>query len=216
MTSRPPLSDALLFQVFDVKRSRSEERKIKILEAFIDSIATRGFDHTSFESLGKTVGMQRTHVNYYFNSRDELMTTAIRYAVALGQQITIEHVQKATNWKDRLKAVVEGPFEWLERYPKHGAVMALFYYLCAYDPNYRKLQNLIREGGEKRIVACFQTLVETGKVSSKKAIEIARTIQSLMAGNIVNYFAADYPVSLKVVKANTVKLARELIERECE
>ncbi len=209
---KPPLTDPLVFQVFHATPSKTEDRKVRIMEAVIDLLATEGFDNTTFESIGKRVKMQRTHVNYYFSSRDELVKTAIRYAVALGQKITISHLQKANTWKEQLTAVVEGPFEWVTQYPKHAAVMALFYQLCSYDQEFRNLQNLIRQGGEDRLVACFLLPIESGKLTKKKAIDLARTIQSLMAGTLVHHFSSNYPVPLATLKANTVKTAFDLLK----
>ncbi len=202
----------LVFQVFHTQHGKTEERKIRIMEAVIDLLATEGFDNTTFESIGKRVKMQRTHVNYYFSSRIELVKTAIRYAVALGQQITISHVQKASTWREQLTAVIEGPFEWVTRYPKHTAVMALFYQLCSYDGEFRALQNVIRAGGEDRLAACFQVPIESGKLNKKQARDLARTIQALMTGALVNSFASDYPLELPALKAQTVKTAFELLE----
>lgn len=209
-----PLSEPLVFQVFHVKHSKTEDKKIKIMEAVIDLLASEGFDNTTFEAIGKRVKMQRTHVNYYFSSRLELVKTAIRYAVALGQQITIGHVQKAKNWREQLTAVVEGPFEWVTQYPKHTAVMALFYQLCSYDGEFRAIQNVIRSGGEERLAACFQVPIEAGHLTVKQARELARTIQALMTGQLVNYYSSDYPIPLAALKANTVKVAFDLLEMQ--
>ncbi len=210
----PELPEAFYFQVFDVRPGKGEKKKLKIIEATIDSIAKVGFDGTTFDSIGKLVGMQRTHVNYYFSSRDELIKTAVRYAVALGQQITIGHVQKAKGWREQLKAVIEGPFEWVERYPKHAAVMSVFYHLCCYDKAYRALQNTIRSGGEARLLACFDTLIEKKVTTKKRALEQARAVQAMMTGNLVYSFTSDIPLSFAQLKAATVKSALELVDPE--
>jgi AcrR family transcriptional regulator len=210
----PDLSEAFFFQVFDMRPGKSEKRKIKIIEATIDSIAKVGFDGTTFDAIGKLVGMQRTHVNYYFSSRDELIKTAVRYAVALGQQITIGHVQKAKGWREQLKAVIEGPFEWMQRYPKHAPVMSVFYHLCSYDKDYRALQSLIRSGGEARLLACFDTHVERKLMTKKRALEQARAIQAMMTGNLIYSFTSDIPLTMAQLKAATVKSSLELVETQ--
>ena len=209
---RSNLPDAFYFQVFDVKPGKSEKRKLEILEAAIDCMAKIGFERTTFDLIGKQVGMHRAHVNYYFTSRDELIRAAVRYAVAIGQQITISHVQKAKGWKGQLKAVVEGPFEWLARYPKHAVVMVAFYQLCTYDPDYSALQGTIRAGGEARILACFERLMEDGKLNHQQAVELSRAIQAVMTGNILYAYTCQFPLTLPRLKAWTVKLALEMVE----
>ena len=80
------ISDALYFTPLPVKRKKSEERKLRIVEAVVECIATRGLEHTTFEVIGKMVKMERTHVSYYFSSRDELIKAAVRYVVAIGRR----------------------------------------------------------------------------------------------------------------------------------
>jgi len=212
MKPTSPLIGPLVSQVFDVKRTKGETRKIKIMEAVIECLATRGLEETTFEAIGKLVKMERTHVTYYFPNRKELIMTAVRYAVAIGQQITIGHVQKAKTWKERLKAVIEGPFEWIEKYPKHAPVMAFFYYLCSYDKDYRELQAAIQSGGEERLAATLQSLVDARKLSPAKATDLARTIQAHMAGTLHLFYSCDYPLTLKQLKTKTVEHAMALVE----
>lgn len=201
------VSDALLFRVFDVKPSKSETRKLKILQAAIRSIAERGFEATTFDAIGKMVKMQRTHVNYYFQSRDELLRTAVRYAIALGQQIIIDHVKESTSWRDRLARVVEGPFVWIEKYPEHGPVITIFYHRCSSDPAFRQVQNTIREGGQDRMAACLEELVLAKQLTKKRSVELARQIQALVTGMIINHMVSDYPVPIATQRKTAVAAA---------
>src|SRR4051812_38892710 len=100
---KPPkkLSGALLYRILDSKPKKSDERRIRILEAVIESIATQGIEETTFESIGKKVKMERAHVNYSFANREELIKGAVKYTVAMGQQRIIEQVAKTAHWKDR-------------------------------------------------------------------------------------------------------------------
>ncbi len=212
MKSKSKIPSPLLFQVFDVKPRKSDARKVKIMEAVIECVATKGLEETTFDAIGKMVKMERTHVNYYFANRKELIKTAVRYAIALGQEITIQHVRKANTWRERLTAVIEGPFEWLEVYPKHTSILALFYYLCSYDEEFHALQTMIQTGGEERLASSFQSLVESEKLSAAQATDLARTIQSLMAGNLHFYYSCEYPLSLKQLKAKTVQISLNLAD----
>lgn len=206
------ISDALYLSLFPVKRKKSEERKLRIVEAVVECIATRGLEHTTFEVIGKMVKMERTHVSYYFSSRDELIKGAVRYVVAVGQEITIGHVKKAENWKDRFTAVIEAPFEWLKLYPNHAPVMGIFSYLATYNEEFRKLQNAVRTGGEERLLASLQPLVENGKLSKVHATELCRAIHGMLTGNITFYFSSDYPLTFEALKAKTVKAGFRLLD----
>ena len=179
----------------------------------MDCVAVRGIEEMSFDVIGKMVKMERTHITYYFSNRKALIEGAIKYSVALGQEVIINKVGRAKNWEDRLKAVVEGNFEWFDHYPKHKSVTALFFYLCSYDREFRQLQNKIRIGGEERIAASFQSLVEMGKITEKEALKLSRIIQNQAAGILYYYVSTDYPLKLKQLKLRTVEFAVQLVKQ---
>lgn len=205
------LPNSLYYQIFSMEPGRGEQRKILIVEAFIDCVATIGLENTSFDSLGKKVGMNRTHVAYYFANREELIRTAVRYVVAAGQQVTIAHVEKAVGTKQRLEAIVEGPFEWFKVYPKHSAVMGMFYSQCTHDKALRELNNSIRTMGEQRILTCLVPFLEAGKLSEGDSRELARCIQWILAGSLHGLYSTDYPLPLAKVKALAVKASLQLL-----
>lgn len=203
---------ALYYQIFDLKPGKGEERKIKILEAFIRQVATRGLEQISFETLGKAVKMKRTHIAYYYPNREELIRASVRFAVAVGQRMTIAEVEKARGWKDKLRAVVNGPLEWFHAYPEHVAVMGMFYYLCSYDDKARELQSNIRQMGEDRILSCLEPLAEAKKVSVEDLREAARHIQNLMTGTLTNFYNSDYPEKRKEMRDRLMSAVEKLLD----
>ncbi len=204
------ISPALYFQVFGLKPGRGEQRRLAIVEAFIDCLCTEGLDRTTFDSVGKKLGMTRTHVAYFFANRDELVFTAIRFVIATGQEVTVAHLEQAKSPQAQLKAAIEGPFVWLEKYPQHAAVMLMFYYLCSYEQKYRDLQTLIQQTGEARLLACVAPLTE---LPSAAARNLARNIQALMAGRIQYAFIGDYGASVSKLASETVSVALDWIAK---
>jgi AcrR family transcriptional regulator len=201
---------ALYTQIFNVKPGRGEERKIRIVKTMIECLASKGLEETTFDVLGKKLKMRRTHVAYYFANRDELVMAAIRYVVAVGQSVSIEHSARAKDWRGRMKAVIEGPFEWLTQNPEHACVMTLLYNLASHSKPYRELQSTIRNMGEERMVSCL----EPSGIAVAKAREIARAVQAMMTGYLVGYFSSEYPIPLPKLKAQVVKLSFEWIDAE--
>src|SRR5262245_6197204 len=56
------------------------ERKIEILKAAVGILAREGIDELTLNRVGTEVGIERSHVVYYFKSRDELVDAAVRFA----------------------------------------------------------------------------------------------------------------------------------------
>ncbi len=201
---------ALYTQIFNVKPGRGEERKLRIVKTMIECLATKGLEETTFDTLGKKLKMRRTHVAYYFANRDELVMAAIRYVVATGQSFVIERTSKAKDWRGRMRAVIEGPFDWLAEYPEQACVMTLLYNLASHSQPYRELQNAIRTMGEERMMSSL----EPSGIPAAKCRELARSVQSLMTGALVGYFSSDYPTPLAKLKAQVVKLSFDWIDAQ--
>lgn len=202
------VSPALYFQIFGLKPGRGEKRRLAIVEAFVECLASEGLDKTSFEAIGKRVGMTRTHVAYFFANREELIFTTVRYIIATGQEILLGHLAKATTPDECLRAVIEGPFLWMEKHPHHSAVMGQFYYLCTYEKKFRDLQAMIQKGGEERLRACLSQMTD---LSPAAARSLARSIQALSAGTLNYYFSCDYGVPLPKLRADTVRAAMDWV-----
>jgi len=181
----------LYSQILEFKPRKSDLRKVAILDAVIDCIATEGIDETNSQIVGKRSKMRRSHVAYYFPNRDSMVEAALKFVVTTGQEITIAHVIAAPTPAEKLEAFVTATFTWFERYPKHAAVMILLQYYGTVRPVYKKLHAQIRQAGEERLEAILsgQPLRKgVGKVQVRK---LAQLIRALLVGKLTTYFSAE-------------------------
>lgn len=200
---------ALYYQIFGLKPGRGEQRRLKIVEAFIELVATKGLDNVSFETIAKKVGMIRTHVAYYFANREELIKTAVRFTISSSQQEMIGKIELAKNWRERLALTVEGPLLWLEKNPRHASVLALFTYLCTFDPRYRQIQNSVQAIGEQRLAAAIS---DVPGITPQETQSLARLIQAAISGYLQLSFCSDYPLSHREVRDTLVRSATHWVE----
>lgn len=61
-------------------RPGSRERRQRVLEAAASVLRERGLADTRISDVGKLIGMSPGHVMYYFESRDDLLLEAVRWA----------------------------------------------------------------------------------------------------------------------------------------
>ncbi len=203
------LPHPLYAQFFNFRPRKGDIRRARIIESAITCLSTLGVEATSFEAIGKQTGMLRAHVAYYYKDRRDIVRDAIKFCVATVQSITVEHVSAATTDKERLVAFIEATFEWAEKFPKHLNLILLMYYYASYDPTYRKLHTEIRELGAQRIGAIVKPLV-----SEKRSVDyriVAKRIQYLITGNLVEYASTTPSVSLAKLKTQTIKEALECL-----
>jgi AcrR family transcriptional regulator len=65
---------------------KGDRKKLEIIEAAIDCLATEGIDNTTFDSIAKRIDTRRAHVAYHFKDKHMIFEAAISYIL-----ITYEH-----------------------------------------------------------------------------------------------------------------------------
>jgi AcrR family transcriptional regulator len=207
--SRPTATavDPILLKVMGTETTRSDQRKTEIIQAAIDCIATDGVENASYDAIGKRIGMGRAHVAYYFKDKGELIRTAIHYVLAKGQEFTVQKILGAQTTEERVRAFVEGAFDYAASDKSAMAVYMLYFYYCVVDQEYASEHAVARKMGADRISA---VLASDPRVSAKfKPTEIARigkTIQLLVTGGVIEFLTASEP---RVASASGVEEIRE-------
>ena len=200
-------SKKLFFRQFPVEPRKGDLQKQRIVDAVIDRIATEGIERTSFDSVGKLLGMRPSHVAYYFESKEEMIEFAIRHIAVTGQTITAERVDEAGDPRKRIMAVVDGAFDWCARFPKQAAAMLLFYYYASFDSHYRKMHTEMRSVGAKRLEGLLDGL--RPNLRNKKAL--ASTIQALITGNALEYLTTGLPDGIEAYRKRTIEAVMSLL-----
>lgn len=178
------VDNPLVAQFTGFSTRKGDIARTKILSATLHCIANQGIENTTFESIGKFSGMRRAHVAYYYPDRDDLVLSAIQFAIATAQQITVGHVLQATSDPGRLAGFIRGVFDWAQKYPEHGRVVLLFYYYSSWDAKYRALHHQVREQGAERIAAVLKPLLPAQ--SARELFEKAKLVQNLITGSMVD------------------------------
>ena len=175
--------DIHLRNLFEFRPSKGDLKRLEIVKAAIECLATIGFDKTTYESIAKIVGTRRAHVNYYFSDKHEIFMACIRYIVSNYQQVSLHHIEKADDGHAMLKHFIEGPYLWAKENPQELKVMLLFYYLCTLNPEYRELHDQIRDGGAQRL--CYILRDKMG-IPNKTVKPLAKIIQNSISGFIMD------------------------------
>lgn len=196
-------------QILDLKASKGDRKRIELLDGLIEAIACDGWENVSFETLGRRLGMRKGHVTYYFASRETMLELAIRYAVAVGQALTVERIQSGKTWSGRLRGWVEGPFVWIEKHPAHSAVMRLLYYLCSYSAPYRALHTEIRRMGNDR--AADLLAEHFSKRPRAELRELAWAMQAVLTGALLEQITIDGAPPMAKLRERTVKTIFRLV-----
>ncbi len=164
------------------QRSKGERRREEILNFAFDLVAKKGVGAFTYEAVAAKFKLSRTHVKYYFHTKDDLLLECFKRVAETGQSETIAAIEGAHSWDSRIHAVVDGAFNAVEKYPSHISILFLFYHYCTVNKKLARVQNHTRELGRTRISAM---LTSGKKISTEKAQQIAFEIQMCLTGALL-------------------------------
>ncbi len=85
-------------------------RRRDLIEAAYQTFLEHGFNGMTMARIGERAGMSHGIVNYYFKSKDELVSAVVRKANFLIMQDTARRLRTATSPRERVSAVIAGNF----------------------------------------------------------------------------------------------------------
>ncbi|PZF77564.1 transcriptional regulator BetI [Aestuariivirga litoralis] len=97
----------------DVAATRTSIEKIRrqdLIEAAYQTFLEHGFTGMTVVRIGERAGMSHGIVNYYFKSKDELVSAVVRKANFLIMQDTARRLRAARSARQRVSAVIAGNF----------------------------------------------------------------------------------------------------------
>jgi AcrR family transcriptional regulator len=193
---------------------KGDLRKIEIIESAIHCLATDGVEKTTFEAIGKRIGLSKSHVAYHFPDLDDLIESCIRLAAVNGTQITVDKLKGKTNWEDQLRAIVEGAFAWAEQFPEHLKVLILFYYRSSYQQRFRDINTEFRQMGARRLLRVLEGELDKRGRSPAQRMNLARRIQALVFGSLIDSVAVTHKKTRRALEAQALLAVRHLIQGE--
>lgn len=172
-------------ELFPKQASKSERRKIQIIEKTIEELASSGIDATNYESLAQSIGISRALIQHYFPDREELILITMKFIRAKYQKLCVDAIAAQTTPQGKLKAYLSAACSWPRVTPLDAKVWLLFYYNCSIKKEYRKLNTELVVQGQERIVAMLKDIGQSQKLTTSLSYPMkAKMIQ----GAILNYF----------------------------
>jgi AcrR family transcriptional regulator len=202
--------DPNIFNLFEYKPRKGDIKKMEIIKATIECLATDGLEKTTYEAIAKRIGTRRAHVAYYFSEKHDIFKSSIRFILATYQQISITHLQQAEDGTDMLYKYISAVFDWAKKHPHQLSVMLLLYYLCTVKEEYRTLNTEIRTNGEERLFYILAMKLEKNMAKNKARI-LSKNIQNMISAAIIDSVSTSRK-SLDQAQAEVLELVQIMIE----
>lgn len=180
------ISDAppFLFEALDFKARKGDLKKLEIIKAAVDILATKGLDNTTYEAIAQAIGTRRAHIAYHFNDKSDIFYAAVKYILATYQNETARELKEAKSAEQMLERYIASTFEWARKNPHQVSVMLLLYYMCTTTERFIDLNTEVRLAGKKRLSFLLSKQAPE-KMDSAKIEFLAATIGDLISAGIV-------------------------------
>jgi AcrR family transcriptional regulator len=99
------------------KRLPRAEREQQMIDVAMELFISTGYQGTSIEDIATTAGVTRPILYNLFGSKDNIYLACLKRARECLNTRLIEAVDSASSFHDRLRAGIEGYFEFVERNP---------------------------------------------------------------------------------------------------
>lgn len=198
-----------LLNAIQAKPAKGDLRRAQILKGAIQIISKKGVSALTFEQVGKVSKMARSHVVYYYPSRDKLITEAIRFATLNAKDIILDHVGSTTVGKEALVRYVEGNFKWVQKEHQDLSLYTLLYHQSTYQKHYSDLHEEIRQVGIDVVRGILETMSEIPK---SKIPELTVNILGIITGNIIDAVSLSRQKLLPLRLKQTLAAVEALIQ----
>jgi AcrR family transcriptional regulator len=187
--------DPLYAQAFSSQLSKADRMRYSIIRGALPEIAKNGLDPALFGLVAERLGVRRSHISYYFETREELLLAAVKYSIANMQKSSVDLVQRETTADGRFRAMIEGGIRWGREFPEQARVFLLFHFYAASDPRFSEVSLALRASGQERVAAILAELAP--KTPRAELLALGHEIYASFMGLLIEWFASGRPQDAK-------------------
>ena len=160
-----------------------EARRIQLMEATIDCIAAHGFSDLTLADVAKSAGLSVGIVNFYFNSKDQLLIETLRHLVDDYIQQTDENIRNAgQSAAAQLDAAIDSDFHRAIANRKKVTVWYAFWGETRWRPEFLKICQQITDTFHAETRDLFARLIAEGGYGDLDPDIVARGFDAMIDG----------------------------------
>ena len=172
-----------------------EVRRKQIVDTAIETIAERGFSHTTLNDIAKKAGVSTGVITYHFKNKDDLIEQSIKKLLDAPNAYVISRVDKQSTHRDRLRAYITANIEFMREHRSHS--VALIYSFGSIGSEHERHRIMARQHAKIRkylakILRAGQEAKEFGAFHAETVAQILfATLEGLMLQSVLDEDAID-------------------------
>jgi TetR/AcrR family transcriptional regulator, transcriptional repressor of bet genes len=161
-----------------VRTSFEKVRRQDLVEAAYLTFLEYGLEGMTMARIGERAGMSHGIVNYYFKSKDELLSTVVRKSNFLILQAAAQLLRQAATPRERISAVITANFPDKLFTPEIARAWVSYYAAIGRKPQFERLQTAIDRRLASNLIHALRHLT-TPERARTTAFNIAVLIDGL-------------------------------------
>ena len=144
-------------------------RRQQLIDATIESVAMRGLQATTINSISKNAGLSSGIISHYFGGKQGLIEATVRYLLSNLKKDLIEKVSHNTSATQRLMFIVEANFALVQQRSDTTKTWLSFWAQSMHDIELHRLQNVNSRRLCSNLACSFRQLmsVEDARVAAE-------------------------------------------------
>jgi AcrR family transcriptional regulator len=170
-------------------KSRPDPRR-RLLDAMIETVALRGYDHTTVSRVLSSADVQEAVFSEHFRDKHDCFMQAVDDLICSVERSALEQFQRTVPWAERVRAALEHLLQALASHPD-GARVVLVEMFGAGPEACERLRSAL---------ALFTSLVEEGRTHSPNGECLPAQTSEAIVGGVVSI------VHRRVLQGSTAEL----------
>ena len=181
------------------KTSIEKIRRRDLVEAAFQTFLDFGMSGTTVARIGQRAGMSHGIVNYYFKSKDHLLSAVIRHAFQLILDQYLDLLRQAATPRERVSAVICGNFPQELFNQETAAAWISFYAELPTNVDFERLQDIFYRRLHSNLVHHLKRLTSAGH-AQRIALGISVWIDGLWLRSSMKRHWIDRQAAIRVIE----------------
>ncbi|MDN3394391.1 transcriptional regulator BetI [Pseudoalteromonas sp. APC 3356] len=134
-------------------------RRQQLIDATIESVAQKGLQATTINSISKNAGMSSGIISHYFGGKQGLIEATVRYLLSNLKDDLISKVNEKTTPTQRLMFIVESNFALVQQRKDTTRTWLSFWAQSMHDKELHRLQNVNSKRLQSNLTVSFKQLM---------------------------------------------------------
>jgi transcriptional repressor BetI len=181
------------------KTSIEDIRRRDLVEAAFQTFLDYGMSGTTVARIGERAGMSHGIVNYYFKSKDQLLSAVIRHAFLLIQRYYLLFLSQAKTPRQRVSAVISGNFPEELFNQETAAAWVSFFAEVPTNADFERMQDLFYRRLHSNLVYHLRQLTNPAN-AGRIALGISVWIDGLWLRSAMKQHGFDRHAAIRAIE----------------